>query len=128
MSRWAAAFKAALAAPMTHDTVDSVDTVGPGPEPPPQSVNTVNSVMCHGSKNEDAEAAVWEAELDGLRRAAMQKPPSWSDPAAVPSHGCWCSCCRGVRWWAETIDPKGWRCRTCHPPPGALDAVREVQT
>ena len=52
----------------------------------------------------------------GLMGAAMQRPVSWADPAAIPSSGAWCSCCRGRRWWCERIEPKGWRCWTCHPP------------
>jgi hypothetical protein len=67
--------------------------------------------------------------LDGLRRAALQHPPSWADATARPSPGCWCSCCKGHRWWCEVIAPKGWRCWQCHPPDhlGAEDA-RDVRT
>jgi len=63
---------------------------------------------------------------DGLQRAAMQRPPSWADPTARPSRGCYCSCCHGRRWWG---DPRGWRCWTCHPPDHLPpDAVMEVGT
>jgi hypothetical protein len=59
--------------------------------------------------------------LDGLRRAALQRPPSWVDPAARPSPGCCCSCCRGQRWWRERAAPKAGavgpviRRIICHP-------------
>ena len=58
-------------------------------------------------------------DLDGFRRAALMRPPSWADPAARPSAGSYCSCCRGRRWWCELEAPKGWRCYTCHPADGA---------
>lgn len=56
------------------------------------------------------------ARLRGLQATASARPPSWPDPDAVPSPGCWCSCCRGAHWWREREAPSGWRCRTCHPP------------
>ena len=67
--------------------------------------------------------------LDGLRQAALQHPPSWADATARPSRGCWCSCCKGQRWWCEVNEPKGWRCAQCHPP-DHLDGenVRLIQT
>lgn len=55
------------------------------------------------------------AATAGYLRAAQQRPPSWSDPAAMPSPGCWCSCCHGQQWWIEAHDGHGWRCATCHP-------------
>lgn len=63
----------------------------------------------------------------GLLDMAMQRPVSWADPAALPSAGCWCSCCQGRSWWSERTEPKGWRCSTCHPPTG-IDDMREVRT
>jgi len=53
--------------------------------------------------------------------AELQRPPAWSDPASVPPPGAWCGCCgrfskSGGRWWREAVEPKGWRCWTCHPP------------
>jgi len=67
--------------------------------------------------------------LDGYMRAALQRPPSWSDPAALPSRGCFCSCCKGQRWWREREMPKGWRCSTCYPPDHLpANAVMEVRT
>jgi hypothetical protein len=54
-------------------------------------------------------------EVAGRLTAALRRPPSWSDPAARPFPGCFCSCCRGQSWWAERQAPRGWRCRQCHP-------------
>ena len=54
--------------------------------------------------------------LDGYLRAALQRPPSWADPTALPSRGCFCSCCKGRRWWREREAPKGWRCSVYYPP------------
>ena len=50
----------------------------------------------------------------GNERAALKRPPAWSNPVP-PSPGCWCSCCYGRHWWAEAINPRGWRCSTCYP-------------
>jgi hypothetical protein len=66
------------------------------------------------------------AILRGLQNAALQRPPSWPDPAAVLSTGAWCSCCRGSQWWREAEHPRGWRCSTCHPPLHGITVV-EVQ-
>lgn len=66
---------------------------------------------------------------NGYLRAALQRPPSWADPAALPSHGCRCSCCKGQRWWCEREAPKGWRCWACYPPSHLPSyAVAEVRT
>ena len=60
---------------------------------------------------------------------ARGRPPSWADPAALPSRGCFCTCCKGQRWWRECEAPKGWRCSTCHPPDHLPpDAVTEMRT
>lgn len=56
------------------------------------------------------------AHVPGLFRAALLRPPSWSDPAAAPGPGSRCSCCSGTRWWTEAQEPTGWRCAVCHPP------------
>lgn len=64
---------------------------------------------------------------DGLRRGALQRPTAWADATALPTRGASCSCCDGARWWREEEAPKGWRCRTCHPPPPGLGVV-EVRT
>jgi hypothetical protein len=64
----------------------------------------------------------------------LQRPPSWSDPAALPQPADWCSCCSrrsraGGRWWREAEAPSGWRCWICHPPDGRpMTAVVEVRT
>jgi hypothetical protein len=65
--------------------------------------------------------------LAGLHDAALQRPSSWPDANAIPSVGCWCSRCRGQRWWRERVAPKGWQCATCHPPPEAA-VTAELQT
>ncbi len=57
------------------------------------------------------------AHLRGLHAAALQHPPSWPGADNVPSPGCWCSCCRGWRWWRDRApNASGWCCWTCHPP------------
>lgn len=62
-------------------------------------------------------------------RAALQRPPSWADPAALPSRGFFCSCCEGRRWWCEREASKGWRCSTCHPPDHLpADTMKEMRT
>ena len=64
--------------------------------------------------------------LDAYMRAALRRPVSWADPAARPSPGAFCSCCKGKRWWG---DARGWRCWQCHPPDGApAGSVTEVRT
>jgi hypothetical protein len=66
---------------------------------------------------------------DNYVRAALQRPPSWADPTAQPSRGCFCTCCKGQRWWRERDAPKGWRCWICHPPDHLpRTAVTEVLT
>lgn len=64
--------------------------------------------------------------LDAYMRAALQRPVSWADPAARPSPGAFCSCCKGNRWWGNA---QGWRCWQCHPPDGLpKSSVIEVTT
>ena len=65
---------------------------------------------------------------DGLRGAAMRRPPAWADNLAEPSRGAVCACCAGRRWWGDRL---GWRCAICHPRPRDYRASgrwREVQT
>lgn len=73
--------------------------------------------------------------LAGLRGSAKQRPPSWVDQSARPSPGCWCSCCRGRRWWAPEVPSldgtgpgAGWCCAWCHPPPPTCGQLIEVTT
>jgi len=62
----------------------------------------------------------------GYPRATLQRPVSWTDQAAHPEQGCFCSCCKGRRWWS---DGRGWRCWACHPPDHLpKNAVTEVRT
>jgi hypothetical protein len=75
------------------------------------------------------DAAEHFPSLDGYKRAALRRPPSWTPVSALPSPGCYCTCCAGQRWWCERERPSGWRCRTCYAPDHlpAKD-VREVRT
>jgi hypothetical protein len=62
----------------------------------------------------------------GYMRAALQRPPSWANSAARPPSGCFCSCCKGRRWWG---DAQGWRCWACHPPDHLVpEAATEVRS
>lgn len=62
-----------------------------------------------------AEHQAPAAYLRGLQRAALQRPPAWSDASRNPTPGAWCSCCEGSLWWREAQAPRGWRCARCHP-------------
>jgi hypothetical protein len=120
--------------PNTH----SVGSPDEGPEPPGE----------HDAAEAEAMAAYYGGELsapsyrpsdrdrlrDGLRVAALQRPPSWSGSTPPPLKGAWCSCCgrshrSGGRWWRPR-NPRndglglgpGWRCWTCHPPPAPSEA------
>jgi hypothetical protein len=76
---------------------------------------------------------------DGLRVAALMRPPSWSGSIPPPPKGAWCGCCghthrSGGRWWRPrrprqdgTGLAPGWRCWRCHPPPDPSEVV-EVLT
>jgi hypothetical protein len=69
------------------------------------------------------------ATVPGLFQPARRLPPSWADPAALPSRGSFCSCCHGQRWWCEREAPNGWRCSVCHPPDQlSANAVTEMRT
>ena len=153
MSRWAEAFRASRA---RHDTVDTTDTSSRGRAVSPDSVNSVNSVIAGADENRgmapvnadqvsQVSRSAETPKVDAARHeqlvasyqaipadnpgAALQCPPSWADPAAPPSRGCFCSCCKGWRWWCECKVPKGWRCSACHPPDQLpANAVTEVTT
>ena len=115
MSRWAAAFHAAVAT-LTDDTADTADTTTPAGEVEGGSVACVSSVTCQ-RELESVPQSIPQAEmLAGLMLAAMRRPPSWPDATAMPLLGCSCSCCRSGRWWTEATEPRGWWCWTCHPP------------
>ena len=149
MSRWAA-LAASLAALAPSDTTD----IAIPPLPP--TVSTMSTVSPGEAPQRDDEAAVMQAarEADaagadpmlpeaehraavaGLMRAALMRPPSWSDrPDCRPAQGAWCGGCGrhppeyGGRWWQEREAPTGWRCWTCYPPAHLKpDNVREVAT
>ena len=81
------------------------------PEPIPPQPSLANlSTQDRAARSRASRNGRWTA------RAARRRPPSWADPAALPSRGCFCTCCKGQRWWRECEAPKGWRCSTCHPP------------
>lgn len=134
MSRWAEAFRASIRRRDTVDAADTSSpdrTIGP-PAPPP----SVNSVSCVTGSMKDTAGRPFgnklsavsivsrvaaEAEksaargrtalpgrviTEGYRQTTLQRPPSWADPAALPSHGCFCSCCHGRRWWREARKPE----------------------
>jgi hypothetical protein len=127
----------------TRDTNDTSDTWSRHPDPSvttvtsvtparhgetvaePPSVATVTSVM--GA--DDKETGRFAPVLSGYFLAGLMRPVSWYDPAARPSPGCYCSCCKGQQWWCEATAPKGWRCAICHPPTGLRpDRVEIVRT
>jgi len=63
--------------------------------------------------------ALPEAEPDPFPMG--QRMPSWAQVEDQPQPGDWCGCCgrfkrSAGRWWREATEPRGWRCRTCHPP------------
>jgi hypothetical protein len=107
----------------------------------------------HDAAEREALAAYYGGELgapsyrpsdddpyrDGLRVAALMRPPSWSGSTPPPPKGAWCGCCghthrSGGRWWrprnprTDGLTPgEGWRCWRCHPPPDPTEVV-EVLT
>jgi len=101
--------------PLPDDGCDSRHIAAEPALPPP------------GSPERDRLDRKQASAVRGLLNMAMQRPVSWADPAALPSPGCWCSCCQGRRWWCERTEPKGWRCSICHPPDGLVDML-EVRT
>jgi hypothetical protein len=83
-----------------------------------------------GSVERERQDRAQQRMVRGLVSAGMQRPPAWSDAGAWPTPGCRCARCGSGRWWCEVGEaPRGWRCRTCHPPDHLpADAVREVRT
>jgi hypothetical protein len=101
------------------------------PEPPrtPQPIPQLPPMAELTTPDCERGDAAQAATVAGLLVAARRRPPSWADPAAPPSRGCSCSCCKGQGWWRERDTPKGWRCSTCHPPDHLpKNAVTEVRT
>jgi hypothetical protein len=106
----------------THETsnVDANVRLTPSTPRPPQLLGTTERTHSDGQQ---------AALVSGLLHAARRRPPSWADPTALPSRGCFCSCCKGQRWWREREAPKGWRCWTCHPTDHlATGAMLELRT
>jgi hypothetical protein len=147
VGKWADAFKAHIRA---RDTADTGDTSLGGPEAFPGSVSSVMptderlggrqapysglvssvSALSRPGRTRNAERRLSEpgtvSHAATSFPAAHQRPPSWVDPSALPSPGCFCSCCHGQRWWCEREMPKGWRCWQCHPPDHLMpEAVTE---
>jgi hypothetical protein len=65
---------------------------------------------------------------EDVERISQRRLPSWADAALTPLAGDWCSCCgrsdrQGGRWWRTVVDPVGWQCATCHPPPGKVAVI-----
>lgn len=95
------------------------------PEPMPPQPCLAEPSTTGWEQGDAAQAAM----VAGLLIASRRRPPSWADPTALPSRGCFCTCCKGRRWWCEREAPKGWRCRTCHPPDHLPSGVvTEVRT
>ena len=101
---------------------------GDGPEgEPPSSRPLAQPLPASLAKIKPTPAD--HAVLAAYRRAAQMRPNSWADPNARPSLGCFCGYCRGQQWWCERAEPKGWRCRVCHPPDGLdVDHILDVRT
>jgi hypothetical protein len=127
----------AIAAALAINTVPKNRTI---PDNPTALVGRVAAEALDGCKAPEP-AADWQEQdrerlqsvsraiTGGYLRAALQRPPSWADPAALPSRGFFCSCCQRQRWWREREAPKGWRCSICHPPDHLpADAVMELTT
>lgn len=112
MSRWSETYKARA---LPHDAVDTVDTVPPGPRPPPYCVNTVNSVTPSPDVFAAIERAAIQAEAIPVR-LLRKRPVSWARAEDEPADGDFCGCCAGSLWWSDTDPPRGWCCTTCHPP------------
>ncbi len=156
MGRWADAFHARIHA---RDTTDTADTSPDGPAVPQGSVSSVTTVappddmagdsspprtepvstvspVSHATQTPNADMSRRNRDpvsdlmiSDSYMQVTLQRPPSWADQAALPSRGCFCSCCKGQSWWSEWTAPEGWRCTTCHPPDHLpVEATRTLQT
>lgn len=119
-----------VANPSSLKAIGSTDTIGRGASTGRASESDRSGERCAPPPEQATPPGeLTAAALAGYLRAARMRPPSWSDPAALPSAGCLCSCCAGQSWWCEVDAPRGWRCSTCHPPLGLRpDQVREVST
>jgi hypothetical protein len=70
--------------------------------------------------------AVEQLRADPAAPHGAERPPAWTEVADTPRTGDRCNACRGNAWWTESAAPRGWRCRSCHPPAHAM--VRLVRT
>ena len=101
----------------------------PAPEQLPWAAEPTPPQPSLANLSTQDRAARADALVVGLYVATRGRPPSWADPGALPASGCFCTCCKGQRWWRECEAPKGWRCSTCHPPDHLPpDAVTEMRT
>ena len=97
---------------------------------PPDPAPPVSLLPEPGFEQGQVDAA-HAALAAGLHVAARGRPPSWADPTGLPSHGCFCTCCKGQRWWRECEAPKGWRGRGPRRKPVArrpLSTFSDIQT
>lgn len=136
MSRWSEAFKAKAS---ISDRVDIIDNM-PRPLPAPgNNVNSVNNVIGADTENEAGDAVMEATERTAIMAESLYSnaaapvphklPPNWADALIMPTAGARCHCCKGSRWWCETVKPSGWRCAVCHPPAHlAAGQFREVTT
>lgn len=100
--------------------------VAPGPA---DDMDEAEAIRALAAQPAPRSAEGHREHVEALARAGLLRPPSWGDPAAVPSPGSRCSCCHGSTWWTERADPSGWRCCTCHPPDHLLtEQLREMRT
>lgn len=107
-------------------------------DPPPHSVNSVNSVTGAAYRESDIEAAYASAERAALIAEGVGNPDapvphpmpvSWADATIAPTPGAYCRNCNGRSWWCEATAPKGWRCARCHPGDHLpADRRRDVRT
>jgi hypothetical protein len=121
MGRWSEAFHAYVQARDTADTADtpqqgSVNTVTSvtladdhDHEVLPPNSERVSPVSTESRRAERKESTAYgqtalleRAITEGYQQATLRRPPSWADPAGRPVRGCFCSCCKGRRWWVRT--------------------------
>lgn len=81
------------------------------------------------AKAEERAAIMAEGSGDPAAAVAHEMPVSWANPTIEPTPGARCRCCQGTSWWCEAVEPRGWRCSSCHPPTHLpADRRRTVRT